>query len=169
VIVIKTNTITKGGMIIALTFISFNIFKGVTNILNAFFIPFIIFTFLKNNEYKEILSVYFALIISTLILYRIQIFFIIGYCIIALSIHIQNKNNFSKKKAIIFNTFIISLIFWGGIIITDIVFSTNINQIMLRITKHNVLKYTAVLIFEGLLVSLILNFSIRKISNKNIK
>jgi len=163
VIAIKTKTITKGGMIIAFTFISFTIFRGITNILNAFFIPFIIYAFLKKNEYKEILVIYFALIISTLIFYRIQSFFIVGYCIIALVIHVQNKKKIEAVKTIILNAFVISLIFWMGIIITDAVFSTNINQIMLRITENNILKYGFILIIEGLLVSISLHFSIKKV------
>jgi len=164
VIIIKTKTITKGGMIIALAFISFAIFKGVTNILNAFFIPFLIFAFLKDNDYKEILLVYFALIISTFILYRIQSFFIIGYCMIAFSIHIQKKKKIPNIKSIFSNTFLISFIFWIGIILTDTLFSTNINQIMLKLTDRNILKYIFILIIEGLIISLILNFGIRKVS-----
>ncbi len=168
-IIIKTKTITKGGMIIALAFISFTIFKGVTNILNAFFIPFLIFAFLRDNDYKEILLVYFALILSTLILYRIQIFFIIGYCMIAFAIHIQKKKKISNIRSIILNTLFISFIFWMGIILTDTLFSTNINQIMLRVTQNNILKYIFILIIEGLVISLMLNFSIRKVLKSRFK
>ncbi|MDW7668516.1 MAG: hypothetical protein SCJ93_06805 [Bacillota bacterium] len=156
-------------MIIALAFISFTIFKGVTNILNAFFIPFLIFAFLKNNDYKEILFVYFALILSTLILYGIQSFFIIGYCMIAFLIHIQKKKKISDIKAIVLNAFFISFIFWMGIILTDTLFSTNINQIMLRISQNNILKYIFILIVEGLIISLMLNFSIRKVLKSGFK
>ncbi len=88
---------------------------------------------------------------------------------IAFLIHIQKKKKISDIKTIVLNTFFISFIFWMGIILTDTLFSTNINQIMLRITQYNILKYIFILIVEGLIISLMLNFSIRKVLKSGFK
>ena len=53
-------SITFGALTIALIVVFFTFFKGVTNILNAFFVPMILFSFSINRNTLELLAVFVA-------------------------------------------------------------------------------------------------------------
>jgi len=149
---IKTNIITRGALAIALIFVYFSLFKGVTNIINAFLVPLTLCVFTMKSKKKEIFIVYLAAILFSLLLFPIQSFFIVFYCGIAFLLLQIHKKNVCNALAILLLTITVSLSFWIAILLTDRVFLMNINGIMMQIFKGNIFAYTFILVFEGAIV-----------------
>lgn len=151
-ITIKLNMITRGAMSMALIFISFLLFKGVTNILNAFIVPLVLYLCCINQKEKEIFIVYLAVILFVVLFFKIQLFFIIFYCAIAFILTQLRKRSINTLFSAIVLTIAISFSFWIGIMLTDYFFLTHMNEIIMKIMKGNIFKYSIMLIIEGALV-----------------
>jgi len=163
---IKTKIITKGGIVLALSFISFIIFKGVANIFNSFIIPFTIYIFFKNENLKDMILSLTSICIFTFIFFRLQSFFIIRYCIIAYALFVENKKTLKRVNILIINTSLISLILWLGTTLTDIFFNTKINLVLKGITGNSIELYVLIYLFEGLIISVILYVGSEKLGNR---
>jgi len=151
-ITIKLNMITRGAMTMALIFISFLLFKGVTNILNAFIVPQVLYLCCINQKEKQIFTLYLAVIIFVVLFFKIQLFFIIFYCCIAFILTQLRKKNINTLLSTLTLTLAISFSFWIGIILTDYFFLTRMNEIIINVMKGNIFKYSIMLIIEGALV-----------------
>ena len=79
-----------------------------------------------------------SICIFTFIFFRLQSFFIIGYCIIAYALFVENKKTLKRVNILIINTSLISLILWLGTTLTDIFFNTKINLILKGITGNSI-------------------------------
>lgn len=151
---VKLNMITRGAMALALIFVFFTLFRGVTNILNAFLIPLTLYVCTINQKEKQIFTLYSAVIIFCLLFFKIQLFFIVFYCCIAfLLIKLREKKINTMLSALIL-TITISLSFWISIILTDNFFLTHMYDIIMRVFKGNTLAYAMMLIIEGALVGI---------------
>jgi len=151
-ITIKLNMITRGAMAMALIFISFSLFKGVTNILNAFLVPMALYLCSINQKKKQIFTLYSAVIIVCFLFFNVQFFFIIFYCCIAFILIELRKKNINTLLSALILTLTISFSFWIAIMLTDHFFLTHMNNIIMKVLKGNVLKYIITLIIEGALV-----------------
>jgi len=151
-ITIKLNMITRGAMTMALIFISFLLFKGVTNILNAFIVPLVLYLCCINQKEKQIFTLYLAVIIFVVLFFKIQLFFIIFYCCIAFILTQLRKKNINTLLSTLTLTLAISFSFWIGIMLTDYFFLTRMNEIIINVMKGNIFKYSIMLIIEGALV-----------------
>jgi len=151
-ITIKSNMITRGAMSMALIFISFLLFKGVTNILNAFIVPLVLYLCCINQKEKQIFTLYLAVIIFIVLFFKIQVFFIIFYCAVAFILTQLRKKNINTLFSVIVLTIAISFSFWIGIMLTDFIFLTHMNEIIMNVMKGNILRYGIMLIIEGAFV-----------------
>ncbi|MBU3113249.1 hypothetical protein [Clostridium lacusfryxellense] len=151
-ITINLNIITRGAMAMALIFISFSLFKGVTNILNAFIVPLVLYLCLINQKKKQIFTLYLAVIVFCIIFFNIQFFFIIFYCAVAFILTQLRQKKVNTILSTLTLTIAISFSFWIGIMLTDYFFLTHMNEIIMKVMKGNILKYGIMLIIEGALV-----------------
>ena len=149
---IKLNIITRGAMALALIFVFFSLFKGVTNILNAFLIPLTLYLSSINQNIKQILTLYFALIIFCFLFFNVQFFFIIFYCGIAFLLTKLGEGKVNIVLSALILTITISFSFWIAIMLTDHFFLTNMNDIIMKVLKENTFAYGMMLIVEGALV-----------------
>ncbi|HEY5561769.1 MAG TPA: hypothetical protein VIK72_08460 [Clostridiaceae bacterium] len=150
---IKLSSITRGAMAIALIFVSFSLFRGVTNILNALLVPLTLYLSSINQKKKQIFTLYSVVIIFCLIFFNMQFFFIIFYCCIAFLILKLREKNINAVLSALILTLTISFSFWIGIMLTDYFFLTNMNDVILKVLRGNFFAYGMMLIIEGALVA----------------
>ena len=151
---IKLNMITRGAMAMALIFVSFSLFKGVTNILNAFLVPMALYLCCVNQKQKQILTLYSAVIIFCFLFFNIQFFFIIFYCFMAFLLINLRVKKVNTVLSVLILTITVSFSFWVAIMLTDHFFLTHMYGIIMKVLKGNVLEYGMMLIFEGALVAI---------------
>lgn len=114
---INLNMITRGAMALALIFVFFTIFKGVTNILNAFLIPLTLFLCTIDQKRKQIFTLYCAVIIFCSLFFNIQLFFIIFYCLIAFLLIKLREKKVNVILSSLILTLTISCSFWISIML----------------------------------------------------
>lgn len=147
-------SITFGALTIALIVVFFTFFKGVTNILNAFFVPMILFTFSINRNTLELLAVFVAAIAMSALFFNLQLVFIVFYCIIALILSILSRKNINFVLSAVILSAAVTFFFWSAINLTDILFKTRMNEIMLKLMNENKFLYMMLLTFEGTVVGI---------------
>ena len=150
----SVRSITFGALTIALIVVFFTFFKGVTNILNAFFVPMILFSFSINRKAIELLAVFAASIAMCALFFNLQLIFIVFYCIIAFILSIINRKNTGFTLSALILSATVTFFFWSAIILTDMIFKTRMNEIMLKIMNGNRLVYLLILAFEGTVVGI---------------
>jgi len=151
----KTKTITRAAMALTLIFICFSIFKGTTNILNALFIPLILYFGLFQLSSREFIAVTIATILFCFIFFKVQIIFVLAYCSIALLLIWLNNKSYGWLLAAALLTVAISVSFFIALTMTDFIFGTQINTLLIRMLGGNIIAYCLLLLCEGLLISLI--------------
>jgi hypothetical protein len=145
----NVSVITRGAIAVALIFVCFSLFKGPLNILNALLVPLILYISLLNQKLKEMLTVFAVALIFCFIFFRFQLFFIIIYCLIALLLKNLQEKRIKTFISVIVLSSALTLSFWLGVMLTDLVFSTHMNEIVLKLLNGNILVYAAVLLSEG--------------------
>lgn len=149
-------TITRGALAVALIYVCFLMFKGATNILNALFVPLIIYLVTLESSKKDTLALYGMIFLFCALFINIQIFFVLFYCLIASVLTFLYKTKSGKTVTILLLTLTTGSCFWLGIVLTDFVFHTQINSIMLRILNSNVFLYVMIILIEAGIVSVLL-------------
>lgn len=155
-------------MALTLIYVFFLLFKGPTNILNTLFVPLTIFIFSYRNNLRERLIFYFTILIFSALFFNIQIFFVMAYCIIAAILRIITVNNFRMISSFISLTTSLSLLFYLGIILTDLVFQTRMYSITMKVLNNNIGVYLTVLLIEASFICILLLF-FSKLFKKRIK
>jgi len=170
---IKLKMITRGAMAIALIFVSFTLFKGVTNILNAFLVPLTLYLCTINQKKMQVFSLYFAVVILCSIFFNMQIFFIVFYCCIAFLLLKLREKNINTILSALALTITISFCFWIGIMLTDLIFLTQMNYIIMDALKGKIYIYGMTIIIEGALVGVgqlfISKMVVKRISRTGVK
>lgn len=149
---ISVKSITFGALTIALIVVSFSIFKGATNILNAFFVPMILFSYSINRNIIELVAVFVASIVMCALFFNLQLIFIVIYCIIALIISILNRKNIKFVLSALILSGVVSFFFWIAIFLTDFLFKTRMSEMILKLMSGNLFLYMLLLTFEGTIV-----------------
>lgn len=162
----KTKTITRAAMALTLIFICFSIFKGTTNILNALFIPLILYFGLFKLSSREFIAVTIATMLFCFIFFKVQIIFVLAYCSLALLLIWLNNKSYGWLLAVALLTVAISVSFFIALTMTDFIFGTQINILLIRMLGGNIIAYCLLLLCEGLLISLIQIFAIRKFGSR---
>ncbi|MBN2852271.1 MAG: hypothetical protein JXQ23_05985, partial [Clostridia bacterium] len=141
----NAKSIAVGGLSIALICIFFTLFKGVTNILNAFLVPLALYLSLLKLKKKEIFAVYFVLAIICFLFFRLQFIFVLFYCLIAYLLSVLKYKKLSFILSSLILTFAVSISFWLSIMLTDFFLFTHMGDIMLAIFNGSYVIYFSVL------------------------
>ncbi len=163
---ISIRSITFGALTIALIVVFFSLFKGITNILNAFFVPITLFFYSINRKALELVTVYLAAIVVCALLFNLQLIFIVFYCAIAHILTIINKKSTGIALSIIAFSAIVTLFFWMAILLTDFLFKTHMSEIILKLMNGNRVNYMLLLTFEGTVIGISQVFASRFILKK---
>jgi hypothetical protein len=166
--IVKASTITQGALTVTLIFVYFLLFKGVANILNALLVPLTLYVFSRGRKMSEVLAVYSVLVLICALFLNLQIIFILFYCGIAYLLSFLSNKNYHTVVSLLILAFAVSLSFWVAIMLTDYIFLTHINAIMMKILKGNLFAYALMLFAEGSLVALSLFFLSKKINKMNL-
>ena len=168
---VKTAVITQGALTIALIFVSFLLFRGAVNILNAFFVPMALYFYSFGKKTGEIIAVDSVLILFCAFFFQMQIVFIVVYCLIAYVLKLLNDIPVHPALASLLLTIGVSLSFWTGIMLTDLFFGTRVNTIMMDLLHGSVLAYIILMLIEGALVGgslLLLSRKLRGSSSRRL-
>lgn len=143
--------LTTAAMIMAICLVSFSIFRGAANILNALVIPLALAIGKQKLAARFFAAVALALAGLTAILFPMQLVFVVFYCGLAILIQIFLRLR-HLALAILLHTVAVSISFWLAIMLTDWLFLTEMQPIMLALLNNNYLIYAAMILFEGLIV-----------------
>lgn len=160
----ENSTITQGAITLGIICGFFVLFRGVTNIFNAFLVPISLYVYLKGKKKRDIWVMYLLVIIFCGIFFNMQLIFITFYCGISLLLNILNQKNLNKMLSVLILSIVVSLSFWIAIILTDFLFLTHINEIMITILNGNILVYSMILYIEGLVIGTSLLFMSRRLN-----
>ena len=161
---IEATTVIHWALVFILVTAFYLLFKGVTNVFNAFFVPLTFFFFAKGQKLEDTILVYGGLFLFIAIFFRLQIFFTLLYFGIAILLtHIPSDKYLSLKS-----TFLVSVAagfgLWLAIIFTDDFFLTQVNQTTLAVLNESNFAYVILLWVEGFLISIGLIYFSEKIS-----
>lgn len=163
---IRTVAIAQGALTIALIFVSFLLFRGAVNILNAFFVPLVLYFYSVGKKPWELFAVNGVLVLFCVIFFPMQIVFVVIYCLLAFALKVLNDVKVHPAFASLLLTIGVSISFWAGIILTDFIFGTRVNVIMIELLRGNVLAYIILLLAEGALVGGSLLLLSRKLQHR---
>jgi hypothetical protein len=143
--------LTTAGMILAISLISFSIFRGASNIVNALIIPLTLAVGAQRLTIRSFLAVVLALFGLTAVLFPLQMIFVIFYGGLAALIHIL-LNLRKTGLAFLIHTLAVSICFWLAILLTDLIFLTKMQAIMMQMLSNNYFAFAGLILFEGLIV-----------------
>ncbi len=163
---VHTKSITFGALAVALVIVSFTLFKGVTNILNALLVPLALSLVSLKLRKMEIITILICVILICFFFFYLQLFFIFFYCAISILLVFLSNKKVKSVLSVLILTVATSLSFWIAIILTDAVFATKMNTIMLNVFKGNYSLYSTMLLVEGLIVSVAMFLLFRAVSKR---
>ena len=129
--------LATAAMILSISLVSFSLFRGATNILNAFLVPLVLAIGSLRLNWKSYGAVLLALAGLTAILFPVQIVFVILYGALAGLIRTLLQHRFIIV-AILIHAAAVSIGFWLAILLTDLIFLTRMQAILLQMLGHNV-------------------------------
>lgn len=161
---INTKSITRGALAIALIVVSFSIFKGVTNIFNAFLVPIALHLGTLGTKRVEKAAVFGLVFLLCFLFFKLQMFFLLIYFFVAILLSLLLK--FRTWISLLFLTIANSVGFFVGILLTDLLLSTHMFALLMGVLSNNMIAYAGILLFEGAIVSVGQLFLARKMEQR---
>jgi hypothetical protein len=149
----KTVDIVRGALSLTVIVISLFLFKGTTNLINAIIIPVTLYINLRGWQPRQVASVFAAFLLLCAILFNYQIIFASIYCLMTGVYLFLNARKVNVLVRAIVLTLIASACFAVGIKLTDFIFMTQIETLLLKVLKGNLLIYYLILFVEGLIAA----------------
>jgi hypothetical protein len=153
---ISVNSVTEGALMIALVFVSFSLFTGVTNLINAVTVPILIYIYIRRHRTKEIAALCSGIFFICLIFFRFQVVFVMIYMIFALALNMISKK--SRKKLISFTTFH-AVVFTGLLFcvpVTDLLLGTSLYNALTGMSGGSSLSYIVLMFVQSIVISFML-------------
>lgn len=162
----RINNLTLAALSLALVFVFFMLFKGVTNILNSVFVPLVFYINISRFKWKEYIALVTAVLILTFLFFFQQIFFVLFYALLGWVLY----KLFKRKKGFLLNTTILTIVNFIGFIIiiniTDLILGTAITKALLSISGGTQLGLLIVFFLEALFVALSLVIIIPRVAGR---
>ncbi len=149
-----TRKITMAALSIAVSLIVVSIFRNTSSILSAIIIPIVLALFLARYTHKEYVLISLTLLFLTLLLITTQTVFMILYILQGklLMYLFFNKKTYKKVWFFLY-VLMVSISFFIGILLTEIVFNIPLHMFMMRISNNNLVIYALIILVEGVIVS----------------
>ncbi len=153
----NTNVLTMSAIALALSVVSLLLFRGPISILSAFIIPAVLVLF-TSGERKTFPFTAIGLIIMTGLFFQTQIVFVPGYLFLALFLRRFFMDSEREMKVSLAGVLLyiatVMLILWIGIQLTQMIFLIPLQDMMLRLSGHDPLRYAGILFAEGAAITL---------------
>jgi hypothetical protein len=150
---ISVNSVTEGAVIIALIFVSFSFFRGVTNLINAITVPILIYIYIRRHRARETAGLCTGVFFICLIFFRFQIVFVMIYMIFALAMHMISKKD--RNKLISFAAFYVvvfaCLLFC--VPLTDLLLGTSLYEALTGMSGGSSLSYIFLMLVQSIVIS----------------
>lgn len=158
--------LTHTAISLALIFISFMLFRGSTNLVNAITVPLVLYINYKKFSIREYITLVLMTLIFSFLFFFQQLFFIFLYAFLGIFM----AKIFQKNYGFYYRTAVFTLIFSLGFSITlnltDLVLGTALQQMLFSIMSQNISLMILFYLFNSLIVSLALNFLTPQIEKK---
>ncbi len=161
-----TATLIRCALFVALIMVFFTIFRGFSNLLNAFLVPMTLYMGLKGANKGQSLTLFSAVVIAGLLLFSVQVFLILLYFAMALLLRELLKKETSSFMSGLVLTFLAAAGMFVAIRLTDMFFLTRMHTIYMAMLKGNMLYYALVLLVEGLMVGFGLVFGAKGVERR---
>jgi hypothetical protein len=171
--IMKSKDLAYGAIAITLILVSFFIFRGMTNLVNCITVPLIFLFFTQGFDQRSSLTVATTVLLAVILLFPIQIIFILIELGMAVLLRfILRKRSMTQ----LLYPIIVTLLIIVGVVLTDMLFKTQINAFVLRISGGNGFSYILIFFIEGLIIagihylfyhSIFLRLSRRQIDKSN--
>ncbi len=161
---INTKSITRGALAIALIIVSFSMFKGVTNIFNAFLVPIALHLGTVRTKPVEKAAVFGLVALLCFLFFKLQMVFLLIYFLVAMVLPLLLKLKMWISVPIL--TIANSVGFLVGILLTDLLLSTHMFALLMGVLDNNRIVYAGILLFEGAVVSIGQLFLARNIGQR---
>ena len=148
---LMTHTLIKSALMVALIFVFFTVFRGFANLLNAFLVPMALYVGLKEADRAQAFTLFGAVIISALLFFSVQVFFILLYFAMALMLKQLMSKSASTVKTGLWLSLVAALGIYAGIRLTDLVFLTPLHRVYMAMLGGSWLYYGLFLLAEGLM------------------
>jgi hypothetical protein len=155
----KTADMIRGALSLTVIVISLFLFKGTTNLINAIIIPVTLYINLRGWQPRQVASVFAAFLLLCAILFNYQIIFASIYCLITSVYLILNARKVNLLVTAIVLTLIATVCFAIGIKLTDLIFMTQIETLLLKVLHGNLLVYYLIIFVEGLIAAISIVYS----------
>lgn len=136
---------------VAIIMVFFTIFRGITNLLNAFLVPMALYTGMKGTNRLQAMTLFSVTLICGLLFFSVQLFFLSLYCMLAWQLQYLMKKGSSVIKTAIYLAGISAAGFYGAIRLTDLVFLTRMHTIFMGLFNGNWILYGVMILAEGLI------------------
>ncbi|MGM0499681.1 MAG: hypothetical protein ACQERL_05690 [Bacillota bacterium] len=151
---------------LALIFISFMLFRGSTNIVNAVVVPTVFYLTYIKFSWKEYLTLILMTLIFSILFFFQQIFFIFLYALLGIVLVKLFHGDYKNYFKIIILTKIFALGFFVTLNLTDFILGTALQPMFFSMMGDKLLYLILFYIVNSLLVSLALNFIVPQIEAK---
>ena len=153
---VRLKQMIRAALSVALMLVFLSIFRGITNILNAFLVPMTVYFTSSRMNTREITAFFLLTLIMTGLFHNIQIPFMMLYLLMAFLLKEMNQRRFSMILKIGGLTTVAGLGFYVSIRMTDYFFLTRMNYIFIKMFDGRSSLYALMLLLEGFLISLAL-------------
>lgn len=154
--VLLTRKITIAALSIAVSLVTVSMFRNTSSILSAIIIPIVFSVFLSSFAFKEYALIATIIVLTTLLFVTTQIVFMMIYLIQGklIILYVFYKKTNEKMWYLIYTIFVSTSLFLG-IIITELVFKIPLHTFMMSISNNNLLIYGSIILFEGVIISML--------------
>lgn len=155
----EARSIAFAGLSIAICLVCLILFRGVLSIVQVIIIPVVLVLLNGKQPLVYAAATGISLLILSLIFFPVQVVFVFTYLLLAFflqKVHQHSNHRPLQKWGLrILYLFIVGLMLFTGIIITDKVLGTQLNTMMLRLSRGDQMVYFLIILLEALVVSTI--------------
>lgn len=151
---------------LALIFISFMLFRGSTNIVNAVVVPTIMYLNYIRFSWKEYLSLIIMTLVFSILFFFQQIFFVFLYAFLGLVMVKLFSGNYKRHFKIIFFTKVFAIGFFITLNLTDFILGTTLQPTLLAMMGGKISFLILFYLINALLISISLNYLVPSIEAK---
>lgn len=162
----KIKNLSHTAFSLALIFISFMLFRGSTNIVNAVVVPTILYLNYIKFSWKEYLTLILMTLVFSILFFFQQIFFIFLYALLGIVMAKLFHGDYKKIFKIIFLTKIFAIGFFVTLNLTDLILGTALQPMLLSMMGGKILYLILFYLLNSLLVSFSLNYLVPQIEAK---
>ena len=152
----KSSVLVRIALSASLVMVSFYFFRGIANLLNAVTVPLVLYGCGMNLVKRERLFMNAGVLMTGIILFPRQVFFLMGYVLIASAITTLLRSKMTLLMRFVILSVFLAGVLHTGLLLTDAVFNTGLVPFFLALFQGRWSYYTAMVAGEGILVAFLL-------------